>query len=165
MHRLLGYAFAMGLILLATLTVSAQTKKAPAATQAADGEFQALIERYYAAWNTANADNAARFYAKEADRVFYDLTPLKYTGWAEYKEGVKKNFFDNMSSGTLTPKHDLKVTRRGSIALTTVTFHLSAKMRDGKEIETDARHTAIWEKHGREWLIIHEHVSAPLHAS
>jgi ketosteroid isomerase-like protein len=29
-------------------------------------------------------------------------------------------------------------------------------------MEVDGRHTAIWEKRGAKWLIVHEHVSAPL---
>jgi len=93
---------------------------------------------------------------------FYDVTPLKYNGWAEYKVGVQKNLFDAMASGALTPKDDLKVTRHGNIAWTSVTEHFSAKMKDGKAMELDVRHTAIWEKRGGKWLIVHEHVSAPL---
>jgi ketosteroid isomerase-like protein len=35
-------------------------------------------------------------------------------------------------------------------------------MKDGKAMDLDVRHTAIWEKRGGKWLIVHEHVSAPL---
>jgi ketosteroid isomerase-like protein len=164
MNRLLLYTLGISLILFGAITAFAQTKKAPPAKPAADAEFTALIKRYYELWNTANADNPAPLYAKDADLVFYDIIPLKYTGWTEYRDGVKKNFFDNMSSGTLTPADDLKVERRGTIAWTTVTFHLSVKMKDGRKIEADCRHTAIWERKAGKWLIVHEHVSAPLPA-
>lgn len=145
-------------LLLATLPAFGQTKKA---RPAADGEFRALIERYYAAWNTLTTEAPAVFYAKDADLVFYDILPLKYAGWEEYKAGVQKNFFDQMSSGKLTPQEDLRVERRGRVAWTTLTFHLSAKMKNGSAMELDARHTAIWEKRGGKWLVVHEHVSAP----
>ena len=62
----------------------------------------------------------------------------------------------------LTPHGDLKVTRRGNIAWTTVTFHLSAKQKSGGQMEADGRHTAIWEKRAGKWLIVHEHFSTPL---
>jgi ketosteroid isomerase-like protein len=127
-----------------------------------DAEFKELIREYYEAWSTANPDKPAPMYAKDADLVFYDVAPLKYTGWDEYKVGVQKNLFDAMASGSLTPKDDLKITRRGNIAWTSVTAHFSAKMKDGKAMEADIRHTAIWEKRGGKWLIVHEHVSAPL---
>jgi ketosteroid isomerase-like protein len=146
--------------LLMALSATAQTRKT--ATNL-EGEFKTLIDQYYAAWSTLNPDNAAKLYAKDADLVFYDIAPLKYNGWGEYKEGVKKAFTDAMSSGKLTPKDDLKVNQRGNLVWTTVTFHLSAQPKaGGAALEIDGRHTAIWEKRGGKWLIIHEHVSAPL---
>lgn len=126
-----------------------------------DDDFDALIKRYYAAWSTLNPDNAAPLYAKDADLIFYDIAPLKYTGWAEYDKGVRA-VLGSFESLKLTPNSDLKVTRRGNIAWTTVTFHLSAKQKSGGQMETDGRHTAIWERRAGKWLIIHEHFSAPL---
>ena len=75
----------------------------------------------------------ARFYAKEEGLVFYDLAPFSYHSWKEYHEGVKKEFFDNMESGTLSAGKDLKVSRHGTVAWTTVPMHLSEKTKDGKE--------------------------------
>jgi ketosteroid isomerase-like protein len=129
---------------------------------APDAEFKAMIDEYYAAWSSMNPDNPAKFYAKDADLVFYDIAPMQYTGWAQYKEGVVKNFFSTVTSARLIPNNDLKVTRRGNVAWTTLTFHISAKPKAGGEMEIDARHTAIWEKRAGRWLIVHEHVSAPL---
>jgi ketosteroid isomerase-like protein len=67
-----------------------------------------------------------------------------------------------MVSGSLTAGKELKVTRRGNIAWTTVPMHFSAKMKDGKTIDTPVRYTGIWEKKGKNWVIVHEHLSAPL---
>ncbi len=69
---------------------------------------------------------------------------------------------DSFASAKFTPQQDLKVTRRGTIAWTTVTFHLSGKKKTGETVELDGRHTAIWEHRGGTWLIVHEHFSAPL---
>ena len=126
-----------------------------------DGEFKTLIDRYFVAWSSLNPDNAAPLYAKNPDLVFYDIAPLKYTGWAEYDKGVR-NVLGGFESLKLTPNHDLKVTRRGNVAWTTLTFHLSAKQKGGGQMEMDGRHTAIWERRGGKWLIVHEHFSAPL---
>ena len=41
-------------------------------------------------------------------------------------------------------------------------LNLSANPKAGGAMEVDCRHTAIWEKGGGKWLIVHEHVSAPL---
>ena len=146
------------------LTAAAQTKSAPASKTPLEAQFKAKITQYYAAWSTLDPDKAAGYYAKDANIVFYDIAPLKYNGWQEYKEGVKKNFTEQVvsGSGSLTPKDDLKITRRGNIVWTTVTFHLSGKLKAGGAMELDARHTAIWELRGGQWLIVHEHVSTPL---
>ena len=144
------------LFILTTPTVFSQKK-----AQSGELEFKALIDRYYAAWSSLNPDNAAPLYAKDADLVFYDLAPLKYTGWAEYDKGVR-NVLGGFATLKLTPNNDLKVTRHDNVAWTTVTFHLSAKEKSGGQMEADGRHTAIWEKRGVKWLIVHEHFSAPL---
>jgi ketosteroid isomerase-like protein len=121
-----------------------------------------LIDRYYAAWNTLNTDSPASFYAKDANIVFFDVAPLKYNGWAEYKRGVQKSIFNQISAGKLTPNDDLKITRRGDVAWMTLTFHLSFILKAGHTMEMDCRHTAIWLKRRGKWLIVHEHISAPL---
>jgi len=151
----------VGAILLLALPTAARATKA-GRRSGGDPQFKSLIDRYYVAWSTLNPDNAAEFYARDASLVFFDIAPLKYNGWAEYKEGVKKNFIDTVSSAKLTPNDDLKVTRRGGVVWTSVTFHLSGTTKAGAKMEVDGRHTAIWEKQGAKWVIVHEHLSAPM---
>jgi ketosteroid isomerase-like protein len=124
-------------------------------------EFKTLIQRYWEAWSTLNPDNAAPMYAKEADAVYFDIAPLKYNGWEEYKVGVKQTFA-SAASASFVPNDDLKVTRRGNIAWTSNTFRGVIHQKDGKTMELTGRHTAVWEKRGAHWIIVHEHVSAPL---
>ena len=141
--------------------VVGQTPKSAQKKPTQHDQFKSLIDRYYTAWNTGNPDNAAALYAPDKDLVFYDLTPLKYTGWAEYDAGFRK-VITSFASAKFTPQQDLKVTRRGTIAWTTVTWHLSGRKKTGEAVELDGRHTAIWEDRGGKWLIVHEHFSAPL---
>jgi ketosteroid isomerase-like protein len=127
-----------------------------------DATFRHLIDGYCAAWSSGNADSPAKYYAKDNGLVFYDLAPFEYHGWKEYHDGVQKEFFANMVSGSLTPGKDLKVTRRGTLAWTIVSMHFAEKTKDGKSLETPVRYTGIWEKRGKNWLLVHEHLSAPL---
>ncbi len=124
--------------------------------------FRKLIDNYCAAWSSGNLADAAKFYAKDDSLVFYDVTPFSYNGWKEYAAGVRKEFLDNVESLSLTAGKELKVTRHGNIAWTTVPMHLTAKMKDGKTLDTPVRYTGIWEKRGATWLLVHEHLSAPL---
>jgi len=127
-----------------------------------DATFRKLIDNYCAAWSSGNPENAARFYAKDANLTFYDLAPFSYNNWKEYDAGVRKEFFDNTVSATLTAGKDLKVTRHGNIAWTTVPMRVTAKFKDGKTLDSPVRYTGIWEKRGKSWLLVHEHLSTPL---
>ncbi len=135
--------------------------KSVAPKHVVDAEFKALIDSYYAAWNTLDLEQPDKYYAKDADLTFYDIAPLQYKNWAEYKNGVKQ-LFTQYSSFKLIPNDDLKVVRHGDVAWTLLTFKISAVEKDGTPSELVARHTAIWEKRGGKWLIVHEHVSVPL---
>lgn len=127
-------------------------------------EFHALVADYYKAWNTLNLSAPAKYYSQTPGLVFYDLTPLQYKGWKEYQTGVGK-LFQDFESFKLLPNDDLAITRRGKLAWTTMTLHISGKQKKGSAMELDARHTAIWEKAKGKWLIVHEHISVPLPAS
>ena len=162
MNRPVKALLALTLTLMVVLAGAAQAK-APARQAGGDAEFRKLITDYYADWSKFNTDAPAKYYAKDADLIFFDIAPMKYTSWKEYSAGVQKNFFDTATSATLTPNmNDLKITRRGNVAWTTVTFRLSIAPKAGGTQALEARHTAIWERRGGHWLIVHEHVSVPL---
>ena len=127
-----------------------------------DVTFRTLIDQYCAAWSSGNPDNAAKFYSQDKDLVFYDLTPFSYLGWKDYEAGVRKNFMGSVESVSLTAGKDLKVTRRGTVAWTVVSMHVTAKMKDGRTIDSPVRYTGIWERHGKSWLLVHEHLSVPM---
>jgi len=127
-----------------------------------DATFRKLIDGYCAAWSSGNPDNAAKFYAKDSNLIFYDLAPFSYTGWKEYSEGTHDLFSANVDSISLTADKDLKTVRHGNIAWTTVSMHALAKMKNGTTIDTPVRYTGIWEKRGKGWVLVHEHLSAPL---
>jgi len=123
--------------------------------------FKSLIDQYWAAWSSGDIDKAGTFYDKSANAVYFDVTPLKYAGWNEYKEGVKK-LIEEAKSVQIGANEDLTVTRHGNSAWTTETFHFNEVLKSGKTVELQGRHTTIWEKRNGHWIIIHEHVSFPM---
>jgi len=155
-HWVLYVALALVGALLTFVGARAQQKLTDDAT------FRKLVDDYCAAWSTGNADAPAKLYAQNEGLVFYDVAPFAYHGWKEYREGVKKEFLDTADTLKLTAGKDLRVTRHGLIAWTTVTIHLYEKAKDGKTTDLDLRHTGIWEKRGTKWQLVHEHLSAPL---
>ena len=125
-------------------------------------DFNRIIKEYYAAWSTLNPDNPAPAYAKDPDLVFFDVDPLKYTGWQQYHDNFKNNLAPGFTSLVITPNDDIKITRSGNLAVATLTFRLVAKAKDGSPLEFTGRHTIVFQNRAGKWLIIHEHVSKPL---
>ncbi len=124
-------------------------------------DLKTLMQKELEAWETLDPANAAPFYAKEANLAFFDITPLKYTGWAEYAEGVKK-VFANAASLKFSKSEDAQTYQRGNLAWATATLHAELTGKDGSKLPLDGRWTLIWEKRGKDWLIVHEHYSAPI---
>jgi uncharacterized protein (TIGR02246 family) len=126
-----------------------------------EDDIRAVVDKYAAAWGSLNPDSAAPLYSKDADLVFYDILPLKYTGWSAYASGTKPHFAQ-FESLKITPKGDLKVTRRGDVAWTTGTFDLAVKPKGEETMSMEVRQTLILERQGKDWKIVHEHFSTPL---
>jgi len=127
-----------------------------------DTEIRTTLERLYAAWSELDPAKAAHFYAKDTDLTFFDVTPLKYRGWPEYAAGVPKAFAA-YRSGKFTLNDDLRVHRHGNLAWATATWQGELTRKDGGNEHMEGRYTTVLEKRGKQWLLIHEHMSVPLH--
>jgi len=55
-----------------------------------DSGIRKTSEKMFAAWSGLDPAEAAPFYAKDPGLVFFDIAPMKYTGWAEIASGVPK---------------------------------------------------------------------------
>jgi hemoglobin len=120
-----------------------------------------MMRKTLDAWETLDPANAAPFYDQSADNVYFDTAPLKYTGFAEYAEGVKNNFPD-LASVKFTLGDDVRIHPSGNLTWATATLHFDLATKSGTRMPLEARWTLIWERRGAKWLIVHEHVSAPL---
>jgi ketosteroid isomerase-like protein len=130
-------------------------------TRAAESpDLKPMLEKYWQAWEKG-PDAAAPLYAKDPNLVFYDLEPLKYVGWNQYKAGVVPNIISKFDSIKFTLNDDVKTTASGKIAWTSSTVKGDGALKGGSPIHVVMRHTAIWEKGGNDWVIVHEHVSVP----
>ncbi|HEV2351634.1 MAG TPA: nuclear transport factor 2 family protein [Terriglobia bacterium] len=141
--------------LIGGIALSVSGLAAPPAT-----DFKALMRKTLDAWETLDPANAAPFYAQEADNVYFDVAPLRYNGWAEYAAGVSTNYPD-LASVKFTLS-DVSIHPHGNLAWATADLHFDMKTKSGAAKSLDGRWTLIWEKRGRGWLIVHEHVSVPL---
>ncbi len=152
----------MKLIRIAVIVLSAGVLLAQADKKADAGpDFKAITQKLLDAWGTMDTDKAASFYDKSANNTYFDIMPLKYRGWSAYAAGAKKVLADFQSVRfTLNP--DFVAHRRGNAAWATYTFKAVLVPKTGTEMPVEGRATEIWEKRGEDWLIVHEHISAPM---
>ena len=131
--------------------------------QAADSEtaaIRATIVKAYENWGALNPDANDALYSAQEGVAWYDISPMQYKGWADYKAGVKK-LFEGFKDLTFTIGDDFAVTRVGKVAWVTLTWKAVAHLKDGKELHLEGRGTAVLQKQKGKWIIVHEHVSVP----
>ncbi|HVW67348.1 MAG TPA: nuclear transport factor 2 family protein [Steroidobacteraceae bacterium] len=131
----------------------------PAATPAEVAEFKTLETKLWEAWNERlRPADAAPFYSKDPRNIYFDLSPLKFTGWAEY-ERVATQALAGGGHAETKINDDFTVIKSGAIVITAFTFHAdfmgSNKVKNG----FDGRETDVWTKEHGKWMIIHQHMS------
>lgn len=127
-----------------------------------DDDPKDLMPRIMHAWDNLDPAATARYYAKDPHLVFYDDSPLKYTGWAAYARGVRTEFAGYKSFVT-TLADDIAVHRVGDgFAWGTATWRADAVKVDGSTEVVYGRWTVLFERRDGTWLIVHEHVSVPV---
>ncbi len=121
----------------------------------------ALMQRMWDAWGTLDPERVAPFYAKDPDLVFYDIAPLRYLGWSAYAAGVK-GFLATFNAFVPKVREGAMIRVEGNQAIGTAIVHFDLTYQDETKESFDARWTVVWERRGDAWLVIHEHVSAPM---
>jgi ketosteroid isomerase-like protein len=149
---------------LVTIALLALTSWPTHREPSSSDDLKDLMPRIMHAWDDLDPAKAAPYYAKDPDLVFYDDSPLKYTGWEAYARGVPKDFAGYKSFKT-TLANDVSVHRVGdNFAWGTATWRADAVKLDHSTEVVVGRWTVLFEKRGGKWLIVHEHVSVPVTA-
>ena len=128
--------------------------------------LQSRINDYSEAWTTTEGQpdwsKIEKLYAEE-DLLHYDaVTPHSFANVSEMKTAfAQMQSTLKMKSLSLKARDDLNVFRRGDLVWTTVLHDIIALLENGKELKFVQRQTGIWEQRDGNWVMIHEHLSAP----
>lgn len=148
-------------LLALILTGFAQTKKpAMKKTPAGPAPDKAYLQKIWDGWSTLDTANVAPFYAT-GPHTFFDIAPLKYDSWEAYESGVK-NVVSGYKSAKFTLNDDVSVHPHGDLVWATATVKEEMTTKAGKVEMGNFRWTVVFENESGKWLIVHEHVSAPL---
>lgn len=148
-------------LLVLVLCASAQTKKsAMKKSSTGSAPDKAYLQKIWDGWATLNPSNTAQYYAT-GQHTFFDIAPLKYTSWDEYEKGVK-GVLAGYKSAKFTVNDDAAIHPQGDLVWATATVADEMTDKAGKVNMGNFRWTVVFENEGGKWLIVHEHVSAPL---
>jgi ketosteroid isomerase-like protein len=144
-----------------TLSGFAQTKKTMMKkTSAGPAPDKAYLQRVWDGWSTLDPANTAKFYAT-GPHTFFDIAPLKYGSFDEYSTGVKA-VVAGYKSAKFTLNDDLAIHPHGDLVWATATVAEQMTTKAGKVEMGNFRWTVVLENEDGKWLVVHEHVSAPL---
>jgi ketosteroid isomerase-like protein len=122
---------------------------------------KAYAQKIWDGWAAANPDTQTQYYA-QGPHVFYDIAPLKYDNWDEYKKGVAA-VLGEYSSAKFHVNDDLQVHKATpTLYWGTATIDFEMTHKSGKTDKGAMRWTFVMEKQKDKWLIVHEHVSVPM---
>lgn len=143
-----------------TLLSIAQNKKSPMKKPAGPAPDKALMQKIWDGWGTLDPANVAQYYAT-GPHTFFDIAPVKYASWDEYDSGAK-NVLGGYNSAKFTVNDDAALHPSGDLVWGTATVNFQMDSKAGKVEMGTMRWTVVWENVDGKWLIVHEHVSAPM---
>src|SRR5260370_36965840 len=59
-----------------------------------EAALRGLVPKVIASWESLDITKVEPYYATDADFAYFDLAPIKYNNWAEYRAGVQKAIFE-----------------------------------------------------------------------
>src|SRR5260370_39748011 len=101
----------LGVGLAAAFLLAAEPSK-----QTGEQELRMLVPKIVASWESMDTAKIEPYYATDADLTYFDLVPMKYNNWAEYRVGVKKAHFDPNRSIKRNMNDDLRRHSRRAVA-------------------------------------------------
>ena len=149
------------LALVTLVLAQANTQKQSAAPTHPGLPDRKLMQQIMDAWATMDPGAAAKYYDQSPDDTFFDdAGGVKFVGWPAYEAGIRKVLVSEQTT-KWTVNDDAVVHRAGNDAWGTATVHTEYVFKNGSRQVMEERWTLIWTKKGGNWLVVHEHFSAP----
>jgi len=158
LKRILAVSLCLLALTLCGFTQSKKSslKKAPAGP----APDKAMMQKIWDGWASLDPANVAKYYAS-GPHTFFDIAPLKYDSWEDYAKGAK-GVLAGYKSAKFTVNDDAALHPHGDLVWATATVKEEMTTQAAKVEMGNFRWTVVFENEDGKWLIVHEHVSAPL---
>ena len=155
------------LVLSACLLASVQTPGSdttPRASAAAnnEAEIRQLLDRWAKAFRARDVTGIMSVYAPGNSVVAYDIVPpLQYVGYDAYRKDYEE-FLAQYDGPIDLEFRELRVVAGDDVAFIHSLERISGTLKNGQKSEMWIRATSGLRKISGRWLIVHDHISAPV---
>jgi ketosteroid isomerase-like protein len=158
MIRRRPFAVVLFLVALAALLPLVGCSNAAADKAAIDASLQSFSK----AVNAKDINGIMAYYAPDNSLLVYDvIPPRQYVGADAYRKDWQ-GVLDSFPGALHFTVADWSVETAGDLAYAHGVCRLSGMGKDGKPLDETLRVTDVYRKLGGKWLVVHEHVSAPI---
>ena len=153
----------LAMLLLAAMTVAAhepqkKTTTTTTVTTTTNDPVAAVLMRNAQGFETGDLAMLDTLWANDEGVTVFESGYANY-GWADYRDHHLKPEIDEMKNVTYRLS-DIKTRVSGNTAWATFKYSLAADVKE-RHIEANGLGTAVLEKRGNDWKIVHWHTSAP----
>ena len=153
--------YALIAILLAAVTAAAHEpnkKAAPTPAASANDPVAVVLMRNAQGFETGDMAMLDTLWANDESVTVFESGYANY-GWADYRDHHLKPEIDEMKN-VKYQLSDIKTRVSGNTAWATFKYALSADLKE-RHVDANGLGTAVLEKRGNDWKIVHWHTSAP----
>jgi uncharacterized protein (TIGR02246 family) len=148
------------LVLLLACALPLWLQKAQAAND--EAEIRQLLDRWGKAFRAKDLNGVMSVYATGNALVAYDIVPpLQCVGAEAYRKNYEE-FFAQYNGPLDYEIRDLKIIAGDGVAFLHCVERLSGTLKSGQKSEVWIRATSGLRKINGKWLIVHDHISAPV---
>ena len=151
----------LAVLLSAAITVAAhepQKKTTTTVTTTTNDPVAAVLMRNAQGFETGDLAMLDTLWANDEGVTVFESGYANY-GWADYRDHHLKPEIDEMKN-VKYQLSDVKTRVSGNTAWATFKYSLAADVKE-RHIEASGLGTAVLEKRGNDWKIVHWHTSAP----
>jgi ketosteroid isomerase-like protein len=146
----------------AIFAAAALSGAAAHATPADDAQIRTLEDKFAAGVNAKNVDAIMKVYDPSKDLIVFDVVPPRqYLGAVAYRKDWQGTL-GGFAGPVVFAITDLFVATSGDMGYSHSIQHLTGTDPHGGKVDMTVRVTDIYRKRAGKWLIVHEHVSAPV---
>jgi uncharacterized protein (TIGR02246 family) len=153
------------LLIIVSVFIAAisQTPASFAAPAGAEKDIRALMDRFAAGMKAKDVNQIMSIYSPGKDLVVFDvIPPRQYVGAEAYRKDFEDLFKIFAGPVDTCEINDLAIVVDKKMAYSHSIQHIIFTDNEGKKTEFNVRVTDVFQKSGRKWMIVHEHVSWPV---